>query len=157
MKPLCSSLPWLLLLLSTCASLIAAREGTSGHGGDDDSDAIRMPVINDKTGLRALQEENATLVTVDETCPPCPECNSNSTKDPLVLQVLVVDSRGILDMGTYIRLARVLPCETTVFINRSAGARFERLIVSDTRLENTTAMGLLCDVADGGLHIECCC
>ena len=57
-------------------------------------------------GERALQ--NAT-----DVCPPCPECSvptnatssSNATvvvqKDPLVLKLLVVDSRGIIDMGTY--------------------------------------------------------
>jgi len=54
----------------------------------------------------ADSESNATTFT----CPPCPQCNNvTATADELItLQILVVDSQGIVDMGEFWMLYRAL-------------------------------------------------
>ena len=56
------------------------------------------------TGIINAEE---TLAPVPETCPPCPQCQAESTRapenisaeeEPLTLQILVVDSIGIINM-----------------------------------------------------------
>lgn len=69
----------------------------------------------------AADTDNATPDGKQENgvCPPCPQCltandnnndplsmdyNNNATlQDPLTMQILVVDSPGIITMGTYLR------------------------------------------------------
>ena len=58
---------------------------------------------------RSLEED----LNNNQTCPPCPACSAPppDDTDPLVLQILVVDSPGIITMGKMI-LKTILVCET---------------------------------------------
>lgn len=56
---------------------------------------------------RQLQFELDTIdenVTESSTCPPCPACSVDDNpipqSEPLTVQILVVDSPGIITMGT---------------------------------------------------------
>ena len=106
----------LLLLLSSVHESVAST--SSGHSNfrhaattrflqeDEDGDAVTTTTVN-TTDIAA----NATIIP--DTCPPCPQCSATTgidgeileegdyPDDPLTLQILVVDSPGIITMGEW--------------------------------------------------------
>ena len=106
----------LLLLLASVHESVAST--SSGHSNfrqaattrflqeDEDGDAVTTTTVN-TTDIAA----NATIIP--DTCPPCPQCSATTgidgeileegdyPDDPLTLQILVVDSPGIITMGEW--------------------------------------------------------
>lgn len=57
------------------------------------TEALAAPIPSDGGRLLQTEQNNAT-------CPPCPQCNvATATEEPITVQILVVDSQGIVDMG----------------------------------------------------------
>jgi len=97
----------LLWAVLTCQAWVV-----SSAAAFETTQSSRAPMFRQLQETDALNKttgNNATAATIGvDTCPPCPQCVENSTDpqggpvDPLVLQILVVDSQGIIDMGTLV-------------------------------------------------------
>ena len=99
---------WLLAVAFCWLLLVSAEEDASlipEKNNDNDSATNEWPNFqtqnpNAMLRRRSLEED----LSNNQTCPPCPACAAlpPEDSDPLVLQILVVDSPGIITMGKMI-------------------------------------------------------